>query len=60
MKAYVCDKCENVITSDKIRADMLILEFKTEKLGIWDTRHLCDNCKNKLFKWFNENEDSEE
>lgn len=55
MEAYVCDRCEKVITDKKVKSKMIILKLCTERVGIFDEMHLCDDCREKFYE-FIENE----
>lgn len=54
MRAVVCNKCKKVITDEKIVKDTLRLDFCTEKVGKYAEKHLCDECKEELYKFLGE------
>lgn len=51
MKAIVCDKCGEVITDEEEMKDLLRLDFRTAYVGKFSETHLCDKCKDLLYKW---------
>lgn len=52
MKAIVCDKCKKVITDKKELKDTMRLDLCNDFSGKFGEKHICNDCKSKLYNWF--------
>lgn len=59
MKAIVCNKCGMVTVDEKIIKETLRLDLCTDRVGKFDEKHLCENCKKKFYNWLRKEEANE-
>lgn len=53
MKAIICDKCKQTMLDEKEMREALRLDLCNDKIGKWDEKHLCYECRKKFLTWLN-------
>lgn len=48
MKAYICDRCGIVVENNRLKREMLNLQLRNDRVGVFAEKHLCEDCRKKF------------